>query len=192
MNGISRWLGGVTIGALALTACGSEGDESSGPASGIGGGTGVGGSSTGGQDGGVVGTGGGSTTDGPPPECYAPCLWALVSDCRPAGACTSDERGDLRILCDSASSWRYEYDTFVSETTVLGQDGSLCYVVENTNSTPTYLDADGNVVVTLGLGTRVDGRYLATCADGTQYYSDHNAPECLTWAMPACTEGVCP
>jgi hypothetical protein len=190
VSSISRWLGGVTIAALALTACSSEGDGSSGPASG--GSTGIGGSSTGGQDGGVVGTGGEGTTDGPPPECYAPCLWALVADCRPAGACTSEDRGDLRILCDSASSWRYENDTFISTTTVLGRDGSLCYVVENTNSMPTYLDADGNVVVTLDLGTRVDGRYLATCADGTQYYSDHNAPECLAWAMVTCTEGVCP
>ena len=80
----------------------------------------------------------------------------------------------------------------MSTITVLGLDGSLCYVVENANLTPTYLDAAGNVVVTLDLGTRVDGRYLVTCADGTQYTSDHNAPECLPWAMPECADGVCP
>ena len=183
-SGASSATGGVGAAAAAI---GGDGPSSGGASSGgvaAGGSHSVGGSETGGMG---VGD--------PPPECMAPCVWALVAPCRPQGEweCREQTEGTVTVACSPGSDWGYVFDHEAGSVVFVGPDGELCYTIEvdPADSSSVYRDAAGVEVARLSYVDSAAGTISMSCADGSPaVVSAPDAPACDPWVMH-CTEGTC-
>lgn len=147
--------------------------------------TSAGGVATGGSNTGGTGVG------NPPPECMAPCLWALISPCRPPGACTVQTTDTRVVGCSPDSDWGYVYDVLAGTVDFVGRDGTLCYTIVQEDGRSIYRDAAGNRVASLEYVDGDTGAYSATCADGSPtVVTEIDDPACEPWDLD-CEEGIC-
>ncbi len=168
----------TTTGGTTASGGVTAGDASTGSAS-------AGGVAAGGSDSGGTGVG------DPPPECMAPCIWALVSPCRPPGTCTVETSDTAVVGCSPDSDWGYVYDVAAGTVEFAGPDGNLCYTIVQEENASIYRDAAGNLVASLEHVDPEAGTYSTTCADGSPtVVSGLDDPACAAWDLD-CAEGAC-
>ena len=136
---------------------------------------------------------GATGTNVPLASCITPCLWELLTSCRPAitETCMSEEVGVIEDRCYSGGTKVRLDDSageFFTDNTYYWPDGSVCFASSYAGGVMTYRDALGEVLITRYLVGAMESIHC----DG-EVFAMHPTMECVGSALdtPTCTAGTC-
>ncbi len=147
------------------------------------------------NDGGMESDGpdGATATNVPAESCITPCLWELLTSCRPAitESCMSNEVGVIEDRCYSGGTKVRLDDSageYFTDNTYYWPDGSVCFSSSYAGDVMTYSNAIGEVLITRYLVGAMESIHC----DG-EVFAMHPTMECVGSSLdtPACTAGTC-